>query len=83
MQPNKWEKTFANDTSNEELITKIYNEIIELKQQHKTNLIKKWADRPYRPQYSDNQRERGGGSREGKEGDEWRGQETWGDGHTI
>ena len=42
-QPTEWEKIFANDISDERLVSKIYKEIIKLNTQKTSNPVKKWA----------------------------------------
>ena len=43
-QPKKWEKIFANNTTDKGLLSKIYNELLKLNTQKPKNQVKKWAE---------------------------------------
>ena len=42
-QPSQWEKIIANETTDKELISKIYRQLLQLNSRKKTGPIKKWA----------------------------------------
>ena len=42
-QPSEWEKIIANETTDKGLITKIYNQFIQLNDRKPINPIKKWG----------------------------------------
>ena len=42
-QPSEWEKIIANEATDKELISKIYNQLLQLNSRKINDLIKEWA----------------------------------------
>ena len=47
-QPPVWEKIFANEATNKELISKVYQQLMQPSTRKMNSQIKKWAEDPNR-----------------------------------
>ena len=45
-QPSEWEKIIANETTDKDLISKIYKQFLQVNSRTINDLIKKWAKEP-------------------------------------
>ena len=53
-KPSEWEKIIANETTDKELISKIYKQLMQINIRKINNMVEKWAKKLYRHFSKDN-----------------------------